>query len=81
MHRGQRKESAFVIKIFKYIKPKEWLMVLASLIFIVTQVWMDLKLPDYLAEITKLVQTPGSAGMHNVHRQSLPPGFFRCGYS
>lgn len=31
-----------------------------SLIFIVSQVWLDLKLPDYMSEITKLVQTPGS---------------------
>ncbi|EGC91353.1 ABC transporter, ATP-binding protein [Turicibacter sp. HGF1] len=29
--------------------------------FIVTQVWLDLKLPDYMSEITRLVQTEGSA--------------------
>ena len=49
-----------MLKIFKYLKPKEWLMAGVSLIFIVAQVWLDLKLPDYMAEITKLVQTPGS---------------------
>ena len=32
-----------------------------SLVFIVTQVWLDLKLPDYMSEITRLTQTPGSA--------------------
>ena len=32
-----------------------------SLIFIVAQVWLDLKLPDYMAEITTLTQTPNSA--------------------
>jgi len=48
-------------KIFKYLKPKEWLMAGVSLAFIVAQVWLDLKLPEYMAEITKLVQTPGSA--------------------
>ena len=31
-----------------------------SLIFIVMQVWLDLKMPEYMQEITKLVQTPGS---------------------
>ena len=50
-----------MIKIFRYLKPKEWLMVFVSLIFIVAQVWLDLKSPDYMAEITTLVQTPGSA--------------------
>jgi len=50
-----------MLKIFKYLKPKEWLIVLFSLIFVVTQVWLDLKSPDYMAEITTLVQTPGSA--------------------
>jgi len=49
-----------VIKIFKYLQPKEWLMALISLGFILAQVWLDLKSPDYMAEITILVQTPGS---------------------
>ena len=50
-----------MINILKYLKPKEWLMVLFSLGFIVTQVWLDLKMPDYMAQITTLVQTPDSA--------------------
>ena len=50
-----------MIRIFRYLKPKEWLMALFSLIFVVAQVWLDLKSPDYMSEITMLVQTPGSA--------------------
>ncbi len=50
-----------MLKIFKYLKPEEWLMAGISLIFIIAQVWLDLKLPDYMAEITKLTQTPNSA--------------------
>ncbi len=50
-----------MIRIFRYLKLKEWLMALFSLIFVVAQVWLDLKSPDYMAEITMLVQTPGSA--------------------
>lgn len=50
-----------MLKIFKYLKPKEWLMAGISLIFIAVQVWLDLKLPDYMSEITKLTQTQGSA--------------------
>jgi len=49
-----------MLKIFKYLKPIEWLMAGISLIFIVMQVWLDLKMPEYMQEITKLVQTPGS---------------------
>lgn len=49
-----------MIKIFKYLKPKEWLMAAISLIFIAAQVWLDLKLPDFMSQITQLTQTPGS---------------------
>jgi len=49
-----------MIKIFKYLTPKEWGMALASLVFIVAQVWMELTIPRFMAEITTLVQTPGS---------------------
>lgn len=49
-----------MIKIFKNLTKKEWLFAFASLIFIVAQVWLDLKLPDYMSEITILVQTEGS---------------------
>lgn len=49
-----------MLKILKYIKKTEWLMALASLVFIVAQVWLDLKSPEYMQEITRLTQTPGS---------------------
>ena len=49
-----------MLKIFKYLKKKEIIMVAASILFIVGQVWLDLKLPDYMSEITKLVTTEGS---------------------
>lgn len=49
-----------MIKIFKYLKPKEWMMAVVSLFFIVAQVWLDLKLPDFMAEVTRLTQIPGS---------------------
>jgi len=50
-----------MLKIFKYLTSKEWLMIGVSLAFIITQVWLDLKLPEYMSKITILVQTPGSA--------------------
>lgn len=50
-----------MFRIFRYLKPKEFRQIFFSLIFIVAQVWLDLKLPDYMSEITRLVQMPGSA--------------------
>jgi ATP-binding cassette subfamily B protein len=49
-----------MVKILKRLSWKEWLQVLISLVFIVAQVWLDLKTPDYMAQITRLTQTPGS---------------------
>lgn len=49
-----------MIKVFRYINKKQWLFVWISLVFIVIQVWLDLKMPDYMSEITMLVETKGS---------------------
>ena len=49
-----------MLKIFKYLKPYEWVQALLSLVFIVIQVWLDLKMPEYMEQITMLVQTPDS---------------------
>lgn len=48
-------------KLLRYMKGREWLFFLVSLVFIISQVWLDLKLPDYMSEITTLVKTEGSA--------------------
>ncbi len=50
-----------MLKLLKYLKKTEWLFFALSLVFIMAQVWLDLKLPDYMSEITKLVETEGSA--------------------
>ncbi|MBK5200610.1 MAG: ABC transporter ATP-binding protein [Spirochaetaceae bacterium] len=50
-----------MIKIFKYFKWKEWFMTAISLVFIVVQVWLSLKLPAYMSMVTRLTQIPGSA--------------------
>ena len=49
-----------MIKLLKRLKMAEWVQVFASLLFIVAQVWLDLRLPDFMSEITKLTQIPGS---------------------
>ena len=50
-----------MIKIFKYLNPKERLLIGISLVFIVSQVWLELTIPEYMHEITTLITTPGSA--------------------
>ncbi len=49
-----------MIKILKKFKPLEWAQMIFSIVFIVVQVWLDLKLPDYMSKITMLIQTDGS---------------------
>ena len=49
-----------MIKIFKYLGARDWGLVALCLGFVVFQVWLDLKIPDYMAVITTLVQTPGT---------------------
>ena len=49
-----------MIKIFKRIDKKEFIFMVASIVFIVVQVWLDLKLPDYTSKITQIISTPGT---------------------
>lgn len=49
-----------MIKLLKNLRKKEWLLALICLILIVIQVWLELKMPDYMSEITVLVQSEGS---------------------
>ncbi|MDY5992609.1 MAG: ABC transporter ATP-binding protein [Bacilli bacterium] len=49
-----------MIKLLKRFKKKEWLFSFIALILIVVEVWLELKMPDYMSQITKLVQTEGS---------------------
>ena len=49
-----------MFKLFKTLEKKELLMALICFVLIVGQVWLELKMPDYMSEITVLVQTEGS---------------------
>ena len=49
-----------MLRILKHLRWKEWLLVAACVVLIVGQVQLDLALPDYMSEITRLVQTDGS---------------------
>ncbi len=49
-----------MLKLFKNLNKKQYGYILVCIILIVFQVWLDLKLPDYMSEITVLIQTEGS---------------------
>ena len=49
-----------MIKLFKNLRKQELGLMALALVFIVAQVWLDLTMPDYMADITRLVQTDGS---------------------
>lgn len=46
-------------KIFKQFNKKDWGLIFVVAILIVFQVWLDLKLPDYMSEITRILQSEG----------------------
>ncbi len=49
-----------MLKMIKTFNKKEWILVFFSFVLILGQVWLDLKMPDYMSTITQLVQTEGS---------------------
>ena len=49
-----------MIKMLKNLNKREWIMTLISLILVSIQVWLELKMPDFMSKITVLVQTQGS---------------------
>ena len=46
--------------ILKHFPKKSWLYVALNVVCILTQVWLELKMPEYMAQITALTQTQGS---------------------
>ena len=49
-----------MIKLLKKLTLKDWILAAVAFVFIIVQVWLSLTMPDYMSEITKLVQTQGS---------------------
>ena len=50
-----------MFKILKRLRKKDLLLILVCSVLIIFQVWLDLKLPDYMSQITQLVQSEGSS--------------------
>ncbi len=49
-----------MLKLLKKLTAKDWMLAIVAFAFIIVQVWLSLTMPDYMSEITKLVQTQGS---------------------
>lgn len=49
-----------MIKLMKKLTKKQVILIILSIVLIFGQVWFELKMPDYMAEVTRLVQTPGT---------------------
>ncbi len=65
-------------KLLKQLKAREWLYALVALIFIVAQVWMDLKMPDYMNLITQIAQ--GGINVETGHAYELSDIWVNGGY-
>lgn len=65
-----------MLKIFKRLTVKEWLMMLLSVVFECIEVWANLKVPDYMSSITKLLQN-SSTKVADV----MDPGWRMIGFS
>ena len=48
-----------MFKLFKYLKARDWILLVVCVGLIVLQVWLELTMPDYTKEITELVVAPG----------------------
>ena len=49
-----------MLKILKNYNKRDVCLIIICILFVVLQVFLELKMPDYMSEITKLVQTEGS---------------------
>ena len=49
-----------MVKLLKKLTWKDFILAAVAFVFIIVQVWLGLTMPDYMSEITKLVQTKGS---------------------
>ena len=50
-----------MIRIFKYLQKREMFLIIATFVLTGLQVFLELKLPDYMSRITNVIVAPGSA--------------------
>ena len=60
-----------MIKLLKNLTKKEIIYSLICISLVTFHVWLELKIPDYMSGITKLVQTEGSKMVDILHQGGL----------
>jgi len=56
MEQDVNRKDENMFKLLKHLKPREWVYALIAVVFIIAQVWLDLKMPDYMNAITQIAQ-------------------------
>ncbi len=56
-----------MIKLLKNLRPREWLMAVFCAVFVLGQIYFDLRLPDYMSNLTVLIESPGSTMSDILH--------------
>lgn len=57
---AQEREAEKMVKLLKKVRKREWLMAGLCALLVLGQIYFDLRLPDYMSDLTVLVKTPGS---------------------
>ena len=68
-----------MIKLLKNFKFKDWLIVLMCILLTYINVQLELKIPDYMSEITTLIQTNSSTMSHDILVQGMWMTLFAFG--
>lgn len=55
-----------MLHLFKYFKVKEWLFALIATGFIVMQVWLEIKIPDYMSELSQIINFSTDSSMKDI---------------
>ena len=61
---SKRRKGREMLRILKRMGRTEWILLAVSVLLVTNQVWLDLRIPDYMSRITVLVKTEGSAMGH-----------------
>ena len=50
-----------MLKLLKNLTKKDWIYAFICAVLVICEVWLELKMPDYMSNITQLVQTKGAS--------------------
>ena len=56
-----------MLRLLKQMKAKQWIMALLCVALILGQIYFDLRLPDYMSDLTVQIKTPGSTVSDVLH--------------